>query len=54
MSIYKMGCTVSVQVQPANIEELPVEETKSTPLSRRDSDDSYITVHLDDDTPVYI
>ena len=50
-----MGCTVSVQIHPdANIEELPEEETKPIPLSRRNSEDSYITVHLDDDTPVYI
>jgi len=51
-----MGCTVSVQIHPdTNIEELPTEEEKEPiKLTRRNSEDSYITVQLDDDTPVYI
>jgi len=52
-----MGCTVSVQIHPdSNIEELPTGEPPKEPikLTRRNSEDSYITVHLDDETPVYI
>lgn len=52
-----MGCKVSVQIHPVR-EDLPEvgEEQKATetPLVRKDSSDSYITINLDDDSKVYI